>query len=327
MILNIFKFIAVLASGTFAFFALLGDNRKNGKLTRWGRIAIAGVITSTLVAVITQGIEARKEQQNNAETRAMVTDIRRAAYPVLPPRPPGFAYMIEIPLNLPSLAHYRERLRSMTDSLRGHPDEKTNWLNTTATLVHGISGAPEVGGLRFTAPSPAFPTAESEPALLDWVTHLGIEIKFYKRGTVPTRFREQPPELELDQVSPIASVTLTYDRNLDTLEIEGKGGLRDENNYYSTTTGQMMSLTDLASAEMLILYPEASDETLVDEQLKMENASALSSLWIEIANRQFFIGKFKPIRIERFTVYTFTLPSDLVSSSVVDLTAAQNVPK
>ena len=321
MLLSIFKFTAIFASGMFAFFALLGDNRKHGKLTLWGRVAIAGVITSTVIAVITQGIEARKEREADSETRAMVTDIRRAAYPILPARPPEFVYTVEIPLDTPSLAHYRDRLRNMTDSLRGRTDEKIKWANTTATHAGGRPGGPVVNGLRFTAQSPAFPDAKSEPALYDWVTHFGLDIRFYKRGTVPTRFREEMPELVMEQVSP--SVTIIYDRDFNSIEIEGKGGLNDDIDYLSTTTGNMMSLTDLAGAEMLITYPEPSDETVLNERLEMENASQLSPMWIKIANRQFFIGKFQPIRIERFTVFTFTLPLDLVSGGV-NLTAQRD---
>ncbi len=76
MVLSILKLLAVLASGIFAFFALLGDNRDaGGKLTQWGRLAVMGVIISTIIAAIVQSIESYKARVAEEQTRTMIREI------------------------------------------------------------------------------------------------------------------------------------------------------------------------------------------------------------------------------------------------------------
>src|ERR1041385_2257047 len=156
MLISTLKFVAILFSGLFAFFALLGDNRnRSGKLTTWGRIAVIGVIASTVVAAAIQTVETRRAIEADKKTREMITEIRRAAYPIVPTRPPTFTFDVDVQLSDPALQAYRKRLQEMTHILE-EAGGKTNWPATHLELAtESPTGKKQVQGLSFTAPSPA----------------------------------------------------------------------------------------------------------------------------------------------------------------------------
>src|SRR6266446_5999242 len=81
------KFVAVMITGIWAVIGLQVNFRdKDGRITAWGRRALFWSVISALVAVGVQALETankRREDEASAEkTRNLLTEIRRAVYPV-----------------------------------------------------------------------------------------------------------------------------------------------------------------------------------------------------------------------------------------------------
>ena len=309
MFLSAIKFVAILSSGVFAFFALLGDNRDpNGQLSLWGRIAVAGVIVSTVLAAITLGIEGH-------ETREMIKDLQRAAYPIFPTPLPRVAYSIELSLKVPSLASYGARLKLLTAQVRAQ-GASANFTKTSPYITNGSpEGDGKVTGLVFKYGSPAFPTQDSEPALYDWLTQLGVDIGFYNPRVPVNQFYPAIADLNLDQVSVKEALRLTYREDEETLEIEAEGPIEEIPLHSYRANGQVISLGDLGGERMVVTFTNTHiAPSLVDQELEIENAAVLAPLWLDLANRQFFIGRPETVQVDKTKYRTALLPNDILGA-------------
>lgn len=140
------KFAALITGGIFAAVGLLTDYRdKHGKVTRWGRIALFGIVLSTVIGAGTQAVESYRDQEtalaNDAanrkseeQTRNMLGQIKRAIYPL---RSIALEQLwISYPANKSLIAASPENLSfpSDNDDTKGH-------------LLRGTSSYPRSGVL------------------------------------------------------------------------------------------------------------------------------------------------------------------------------------
>ncbi len=81
------KAIAVVLTGIFALLALLKDNKgKKGKLTKWGMVAICGIIISSVGGLLAQIVESSHEaieaRTRHAQIVSLLTDQARLLRPL-----------------------------------------------------------------------------------------------------------------------------------------------------------------------------------------------------------------------------------------------------
>jgi hypothetical protein len=92
--LIVLKFAALITGGIFAAIGLLTDYRdKEGKVTKWGKIALFGIVLSTVIGAGTQAVETYRDREaglkNDAanrkseeQTQKVLGELRRAIYPL-----------------------------------------------------------------------------------------------------------------------------------------------------------------------------------------------------------------------------------------------------
>ena len=82
------KAIAVILTGIFAFFALTQENKdkKTGKLTKWGKVAIFGIVISSVGGLLAQinesSDQAKAERRHHAEIISILSDQARLLRPL-----------------------------------------------------------------------------------------------------------------------------------------------------------------------------------------------------------------------------------------------------
>jgi hypothetical protein len=116
------KFLSVSLTGSFAILALLVDYRDKatGKITKWGKISLTGIIVSTSIGLISQALEQIKAkeaadaavEQTRAELQRhsrLLAEITRTLQPI---RTVKFTYWIGIDVDAPEFVAYRARLVS-----------------------------------------------------------------------------------------------------------------------------------------------------------------------------------------------------------------------
>jgi hypothetical protein len=316
MLISTLKFVAILLSGLFAFFALLGDNRnRSGKLTTWGRIAVIGVIASTVVAAAIQTVETKRAIEADNKTREMITEIRRAAYPIVPPRPPTITFDVDVPLGDPALQAYRKRLQEMTRVLTD-ANGKTNWPATSLDISTELTtGKKRVEGLRFYGQSPALPHARSEPELASWLTQFGLDLDLSRRNELTQTFTTaESVDLRMRSLCMLNDLSFTYHRDEDALEINAACEL--ENGAPIASNGRLVSIADLAGAHITVWFREAR------EGREMRKIAKLSGLSFVISNRHFSVswdGNHETKNPMGFSRYDWVFPEDLLSAERVIL--------
>jgi hypothetical protein len=84
-LLAILKLTSILLAGIMGTIALLVDFKdKGGRITKWGRGALIGVVASTLIAATIHGIEGYRRgleaKAASERNESLLTEIRRGVY-------------------------------------------------------------------------------------------------------------------------------------------------------------------------------------------------------------------------------------------------------
>ena len=88
------KFAALVVGGVFASIGLLTNYRhEDGTVSKWGKVALFGIVLSTIIGATTQGVESYRQRkialandaanrESQKQSREMLAEIRRAVYPL-----------------------------------------------------------------------------------------------------------------------------------------------------------------------------------------------------------------------------------------------------
>lgn len=114
-----FKASSIVLTGAFGVLGLVKDFKdKKGKITKWGRISLAGILLSTGLGVITQLMDssaaAQKEADTAKQTLRIVQDIQRGLSPLDEP-----VIGIDLSLDCTNLAYgeFCDKIKSKPDGL------------------------------------------------------------------------------------------------------------------------------------------------------------------------------------------------------------------
>jgi len=150
VVLAILKFVGIASTGAFAVLGIVHDFKDDQKrLTRWGRIAIVGVVASALLSTVSHSLEVLKakndlERQNEEADRkrtseAQKTDAERARtnellFQVQRTLEPIEIRQIQFEIGLsfsaadPAFSAYRSRLETVYAELKAEADRTGNKL-------------------------------------------------------------------------------------------------------------------------------------------------------------------------------------------------------
>src|SRR6266853_828498 len=140
-ILAFCKFTGVLISGIFGVIGLLLNFKdKDGQVTKAGRRALILIITSTLVALISQSIEVYRERNKESEAARkydqeiqrngkLLYEVDRGLQPIKDVR---LGFVIAVPLEHPKLQAYRARLDQQIAQILPRLSGKTRPLSETS---------------------------------------------------------------------------------------------------------------------------------------------------------------------------------------------------
>src|SRR5262245_44793518 len=132
-VLSILRLLGIVLSGVFGVLGLLTEYKdKDGKVTRWGKTALAGICLSTVVALAAGVRESRKatraapdaERQTRLQlqrSNEILADLGRTLDPLTNIR---ISFAVKFPLNTEQFATYRNRLAKEVNRLLTMPVEQ-----------------------------------------------------------------------------------------------------------------------------------------------------------------------------------------------------------
>jgi hypothetical protein len=252
------KFLGVVLTGAFGVLGLMTEYRdKEGTITRWGRIALIGTLTSTFVALAAQGLEllkqAKDEQQTSAkaleqarENSKVLAQIGRAVDPLDSMAVTAF---LDVDLDIPELQGYRDRvlglIRKAVDSNKKDGDGQFE----NGIMVSARSGDGPILSVSIRPQTPAYPDKEKEELAYYALSSLGIDFEFYKtRPPGPSIDHRVAPELAISFDS--NEVELTYDLARRQFGIF-VSSLQTDPKYWRNS-GNILAVPDLPGRSLLV---------------------------------------------------------------------------
>jgi hypothetical protein len=332
------KFVAILLAGILGIVGLLVDYKdKEGAITTWGRRALIGVVASSLVAAVIQGVEVYKQRQEarEAESRARkeedfqnktLSDIRRAVYPLLLPRDMYVSASAIVPITDEGLATYRQRLSSGADKFIqvGHESAENGSIRLTPR-IDMQTNVKTFEGIFMTPAASLFPRPDSERAAWWILSDLGIEVDVYLKPAEPGKKPVDPSDYLNRDRKPEPDLHFRATTNKDTLRLEYS--IMDANNVRLSSEKMLvstednwrnpknLSLPDLAGARMFITFKDwVGKEEDEEIRLRVEKNSKLEWVNFHIANRYYFISGFKLVPNSPYPVYVYTLPENIMEA-------------
>lgn len=325
-ILIVLKFLALLSAGIWGVVSLRVDYRdKEGKITLWGRRALIGVIASTLVAAITQGIEYYGGQKSSREAAErnyqLLNEISRAVYPLSPAKDMFVSASATIPLTDTSLFKYKKRLlksgKSMVASGKKTIENGRIWVNKALD----IEGKETAGDLHLYHGASLLPDCKNEKIACRALLNFGVEFDLYKIPIDINSYiseKRQDADLHFRAEAEKSSLHVTYSLfDTSIIEIFSDALSINTNRDWRTNT-KIASLTDLAGAQMFFYFMDYdTGEDYVDmNYLKIEEHSKINFIQLHIANRLFHISGFKTLKDGKYPVYAYTFPKDLLKADI-----------
>jgi hypothetical protein len=330
--LSILKFAGIALSALFGAIALVTDYRDKdtGKITKWGRRALLGVIASSLVVAFIQIGEMLEHSYDRAgaerlgleqlqRNEKILNQINRGLNPLTDVR--LSIRFKEIRMDHPLLSAYVRRLE------RGAAMLSFTWKLNPRFTVRGTmpswdrspDGAlTKVNSVTIRKNSPLFPSKRKETAAYDLLNpvndQLPIMIDFLK---TPIRFSNYPiyhlPDVSMsfeEDSRNLGSFEVTYSLSERTFTMLANELITDSKKWASS--GKITSFIDLAGVQMLMDVPSAEPEEFRPE---------LDDIRIWVGSRQFLFltgDMFKRHPYERGTVYDYVFPDDLNELLIID---------
>lgn len=342
--LNILKLIGLVLTGAFGILGLLTEFRddKTKKVTKWGKVALSGIILSTALSLVAQILESAKSVRDAREAEKQARDqisrsneilnnLNRSLNPLTNVR---ITYWLKVPLDAPELAAYRKRL---TDKMTSFLARSRSEMHVANVIQSDTNGRPKK--VSIPSDSPLMP-CKGEVIPYNLLRLSGLHLSILKNRKSDHDFVRaddlQRPRADLSlyvgsgtgpQGGEHFSYSLQYDLQTKELTIYAFNLFTDP--QFWSSNNQIQAVPDLSNTQLAVqigdprlLNPSATGEP--DEQGKLlsrlRDQMELESLMLKINTRELWVkwGKIRDMRRvsggnKPITVYLTEFPKNVDS--------------
>lgn len=304
-IIFIFKCVGILwasVSGIVTLFVKFKD--EEGHITRAGHIWVVSIIASAFIAIIAQSIEWTKQQKETIaaleRNEQLLLGINRAVHTIKDIR---ITYFITIPGDNIEFKNYIDRLHR----------ELNNW---PTYWIKNIGSKSSIAHRKGTEIAAFFILGQADINLQFYKDH--IDVKEISDRDIEEKRKETDLQVGassrldtrgLSSNELIDEHELRYDIDKNQFEIYGQSILCSPR--YWRSTGKIVSIPDLAGAQMFIIPTSLHD--IVAPGDKIRRRLQLTSIEISINGRYFSFGQ-KDLIVHRskdgFPFYEFKFPKE-----------------
>jgi len=318
ILLTVFKYTGMFLTGIFGVFGLMVKFKDDqNKVTKAGKIALAMIIVSSLIAIGSQTLEliiTSNQREKAAEERAdaakkqaeetlaavkrteqTISEIRRGLYPLNDVR---VRYWISVPTDHVRLKDYRVRFEKELDKVVG-------FLNKGQRIpgITGWSADPgrNVLSFSFDSSSALAPHRADEQLAYTILGYADLELQFYVRPIKPADHPAVTGELRS-----IPDLTLPVHSGLDPRGDSGEHGVEytigskqfrlqafsvKSDPAYWKSNGKIVGIPDLNGCQLFVRLPSmtgSGDDTIDKYIPEIRKRFALDTLSLSIAGGQEF---------------------------------------
>lgn|GEM_PF-7028421 len=251
----LFKFIAIFIGGFSGILALLVEFKKEGKITKWGKAALIGVVISFLVTIILQTLEIRRNnisaKAEQQKTQQMFTEISRSANSL---KSEAFSIFCKFKIELRSslFDQYKKRLKAFFDSSKNGTifnfpfDTKPHFddddvRDKKTDKFYKIDIGPN---------SPLYPNPGTENQVYNLIGQIDFDISMYQKSIIDSLAKslDEIDSVELMFSSQTISPHLIVSQNLNSIEFQIKDLKMAPSFFGVINKGHFQSLQDLSYA-------------------------------------------------------------------------------
>ncbi|HNC91253.1 MAG TPA: hypothetical protein PL000_20170 [Anaerolineales bacterium] len=282
VLVTILKLLSTTLAGAFGILALAVEYKHEGNITKWGKIALAGILVSTAIAIVTQSLEflsaefdarksaleARARLEQSERILQNLNTLTRASQPL---GNPEFTVVLDFPKELPQGSRFLSDVEHLASSVRSMPPTEETYSQGFIVNSRGSDGTPR--SIKIYPTWPGFPTKASEPELYTFLTQTSVEFSFLKnteeKDSDIANFRKSREQPRLGYHGDIGDLafgiggggepqtrTLDYDLQKKALSIWIEGSAVDR---FVRRSGGIISIPDFDESIPLL----AVDHTMV----------------------------------------------------------------
>jgi hypothetical protein len=338
--LNILKLIGLVLTGAFGILGLLTEfrNDKTKKITKWGKVALSGIVLSTALSVVAQVLESAKSVRDARESEKQARDqisrsneilnnLNRSLNPLANVR---ITYWLKVPIDAPELKAYRKRL---TDGIAAFMASGHNDVGTAYVSESDSSGRAEE--VAIPNGSPLMPRRDEEiPYYL--LRFSGLDFSFFRQAHdasadfVADDFLRHPRSDLSFGVDTNEKSHYSLEYNLESKELTIYALDLYTDPQYWQSNNVIQAVPDLANTQMAVkiddsMVPRLSSTIERDPEVqtlcRLRSQMELESLILKINTRELWVKRNKMRDVQRVsggtvrptTVYLTILPKDIDS--------------
>ena len=302
-ILPTLKMVSIVLTGILGVVALLVDFRdEKGKVTRWGRWSLIGVIVGTLVSAAMTGFEMVREEAQSQQTAQeslelsqktskIMQDINRSLNPL---KDVQFSFSVDVSLKDAAFAGYKERLEQRVQKLLGKYGSKLKVPKNE--LVVATADSDGAITLDVNGRSPLFPSEEEETAAYYALRQIDLVLEFYRRPIQPDAYCGGIDEVE-QYVHPDLAIEVTtsgLDDRDASIQYDVRTGecqvrvpwIKSDAKYWRSN-GSIIAIPDLVGAQMFVFVRSAvvpADVESIQELVKARAGLRLQNLTMKVGD-------------------------------------------
>jgi hypothetical protein len=242
------KYLAIFITAASGALGLLVDFKKDGKVTKFGWISLAGIILSFLVSAVLQGIEIRNNKEAQLEeehkTQNILHEISRGTYNV-DVNSMSFDFHAKVNRNNKVFEAYNRRIRKAVEFYK---DPKKKLPVGTYRYDRDLgNGKVVLIGFYIHPESPLFPNEKSEKEVYDIFGKIGLDVSIYKKDNLDSLTSLTYQNANLWFATQKVKPDLTYSIEDSVIEIMAGNVKPIPEEYSFRNHGGIESLLDLAS--------------------------------------------------------------------------------
>jgi hypothetical protein len=316
-VVPIIKFASIMLGGVSGILALLVDFKdKEGRITRWGRLALWGVVISFILSAIMQTIEIYKDRQaakaEAERTHQFLSAIERGIYNLAPDQM-SFELSLEESLDSPYLRKYGERLKAFA---KAYEHKAVKLPKGTQCYCSPLdNGREKVDGFIIDRRSPLFPDPKAEPEAWKMIAQMEVSVSIYKRDSLvsPDTLTTDKANLFFNTIS--VSTELSVMLTSHSVEIVARNMRPNSEDFQWHNQGGIESLLDMANATVSIFPRDNLSEDYTPLELGISKATKIQMITFNSNGRMFNCNQ--PCKTSGdYPEYYFRMPSDVSKTSL-----------
>jgi hypothetical protein len=326
-ILSFLKVLGIVLTGASGVIALgLKFRGDDGRITKPGKWALGVILVSTLFATSAQFWDSRKQATETLETvrrtETTLSEIRRGLYPI---RDVSVDFWMDIPMDHVALRPYLDRFNTEAALIIPKLNEEGRY---PGILGGSMDRGRNYTEFEFSSDSALAPRRDQEKLAHTILAYSELELNFYRKPVDPKdvwsisgsggahadlTMRVDGELADLKHTADPGRFTITYD--ILKKQFGGRAFMLPSDSKYWESTGQIISLTDLAGAQMMVDCRSVmiSGDPRVDQYIpEIRKRVELRTLVISVAGgRQLWFREkdFKKLDDrEGYPVYVYQFP-------------------